>query len=134
MPLLLRPGPAETPESRALSHPRRRVALPCLLRTHRRILEQRRLPSLGPRPRPDVAVGRSGTSCCAAAAVAAPGACTERALLTRPTGHFTDNQVVSAAQVGSDRVSWALSNRYLIEGSTDILTAAQEDGDAVQGL
>jgi hypothetical protein len=31
-------------------------------------------------------------------------------------------------------VNGALSNRYLIEGSTDILTAAQEDGDAVQGL
>jgi hypothetical protein len=51
------------------------------------------------------------------------GACTERALLTRPTDHLEDNRSVEPI-AGSDRVSEALSTRYLQrEASMWILTA-----------
>ena len=53
------------------------------------------------------------------------GACTERASLTRPTGHLQDNQSVRPFS-GSDRVSGALSTTYAFsEGNTCILTAVR---------
>ena len=60
------------------------------------------------------------------------GACTERASLTRPTGHFKDNRGVRPIS-GSDRVGEALSTRYLQrEASTWILTADRCDRVSVR--